>query len=566
MHKIKLFTTYFFLQICVLQAQSEPGFLHANGTTIVNNKGNYLLKSINLGNYMLQEGYMLNLGSAYQHIVMQKIADLVGTAQRNEFYNAYYNNYITKADIDSISKWGFNSIRLPMHYQLFTTLGKAQSFHEQGFALVDQLLQWCKEKNLYLILDLHAVPGGQNSGDICDYDKTKPSLWESEENRTQTILLWKEFARRYAKEEYIGGYDVINETNWELGNNEALAKLMKDITKAIRSVDQQHLIFVEGNRYANDFKGLTPKWDDNMAYSFHKYWNDVTPESIAWILKIREEQNVPIWCGEFGEKSNHWIAESVDLFAQHNIGWAIWPYKKMDSPRGISSFAAPSHWSQLAAYLKGEGPLIERALAESILNEMLENIKAPNCSINYGYLYALFHQNNTAQPHFPITLPGKIYALHYDEGKNGTAYCDSLYQTDEYGAAGGMGHEMWNAGQIARNDGVDLRYSESEKAILVAQTSNNEWLQYTVYVAQSDSFLVQIRTAGKAGKMSLSCDGSNLINCQAIPSTANAETWVDTNLKTIALSKGRHVLRVFTVNAGYDISYLNFTVAEKKGK
>ena len=29
-------------------------------------------------------------------------------------------NHVTKKDIDSLAKWGFNSVRLPMHYNLFT--------------------------------------------------------------------------------------------------------------------------------------------------------------------------------------------------------------------------------------------------------------------------------------------------------------------------------------------------------------------------------------------------------------------------------------------------------------
>jgi aryl-phospho-beta-D-glucosidase BglC (GH1 family) len=37
-----------------------------------------------------------------------------------EFYKAYLKNGITKQDIDFLAKAGFNSIRLPMHYNLYT--------------------------------------------------------------------------------------------------------------------------------------------------------------------------------------------------------------------------------------------------------------------------------------------------------------------------------------------------------------------------------------------------------------------------------------------------------------
>ena len=70
---------------------------------------------------------------------------------------------------------------------------------------------------MYLILDLHAAPGGQGyNADISDYDDSKPSLWESKENRDKTVAFWKKIAERYKDEPWIGGYDLINETNWNL--------------------------------------------------------------------------------------------------------------------------------------------------------------------------------------------------------------------------------------------------------------------------------------------------------------------------------------------------------------
>ena len=53
-----------------------------------------------------------------------------------------------------------------------------------GFEMTDELLDWCEEFGLYLILDLHAAPGGQgHDAGISDYDSSKPSLWESTANR-----------------------------------------------------------------------------------------------------------------------------------------------------------------------------------------------------------------------------------------------------------------------------------------------------------------------------------------------------------------------------------------------
>ncbi|HEY0354781.1 MAG TPA: cellulase family glycosylhydrolase, partial [Flavisolibacter sp.] len=106
---------------------------------------------------------------------------------------------------------------------------------------------------MYLILDLHAAPGGQgNDLAISDRDPSKPSLWQSEANQQKVIALWKKLAERYKDEEWIGAYDIINEPNWGFedekdfrgtaeNKNEPLKKLMVDITKAIREVDRNHI-------------------------------------------------------------------------------------------------------------------------------------------------------------------------------------------------------------------------------------------------------------------------------------------------------------------------------------
>ncbi|MDF2457055.1 MAG: carbohydrate-binding protein [Cytophagaceae bacterium] len=535
------------------------GFLRASGRNIVNNNGNYVLKTVNLGNWMVQEGYMLNLGGGYQWNIKNKIADVVGVAARDKFYNDYLANFITKADIDSLAKWGFNSVRLPMHYNLFTPLGQPDTYFESGFVHVDNVIRWCKANNMYVILDLHAAPGGQSSGDISDYVAGQPSLWESAANRAQTVKLWRKFAERYANETTVGGYDLINETNWTLPNNNALLmQLMKDITAAIRQVDNNHLVIIEGNSYANDYNGLTPKWDNNMAYSFHKYWNDVNDGSIGFALAIRDGQNVPIYLGEFGENSNHWIAETVSLMNRHNIGWAIWPYKKMSTLSAIGSFKEPNNWYALANYING-GAKPSAATGQAILNELIENIKSANMKVNKDYLYALINaSNNETAPYAANRLPGRVQAAHFDMGKNGQAYSDAVHQTAQFGSGGGS-FVAWNTGYYLRNDGVDIQYSAAENAPTVGWTETNEWIQYTVNATTSGSYAVRVRVAGNGGRLTLSSDGVTVLNSITIPATGGWDSWQTVTLGNVNLSAGTHKLRMTFAAAGLNVSYLEFT-------
>ena len=371
---------------------SSQGFLKADNKKIVNgNEVEVILRGMGLGGWMLQESYMLKTKPFIdtQHELRDSIESLIGTANTDTFYNAWLANHCRKIDVDSLASWGFNCIRLPMHYNLFTLpieeepVPYENTWLDKGFELTDSLLSWCEANNMYLILDLHAAPGGQgHDAMICDYDSTKPSLWESAENRAKTVSLWHKLAERYADEPWIGGYDLINETNWELPGNTLLRELYVEITDSIRTVDTNHIIFIEGNSFANDFTGLTPPWDSNMVYSFHKYWNYNDQSAIQWMLDMRNNYNIPIWCGEAGENSNLWFRDAIKLLEDYDIGWALWPMKKIDNISGSLSAERTEEYQTLLDYWESGGSKPSAAFAKTALMDLTEKLKLENYRSN----------------------------------------------------------------------------------------------------------------------------------------------------------------------------------------
>jgi aryl-phospho-beta-D-glucosidase BglC (GH1 family) len=148
----------------------QTGFLHADGKKIVNGSGEeVLLRGMGLGGWMLQEGYMLETGdfAGTQHEIKAIIEEVIGKEGMEAFYDAWLKNYCTKEDVDTMAAWGLNSIRLPMHYNLFTLpiedepVKGEDTWFDKGFLMIDELLNWCEANKMYLILDLHATPGGQ---------------------------------------------------------------------------------------------------------------------------------------------------------------------------------------------------------------------------------------------------------------------------------------------------------------------------------------------------------------------------------------------------------------------
>ena len=574
------------LLLLLLLLSTLPGraqLLRADGQRIVNDQGQeVILRGMGLGGWMVQEGYMLQLNGVAgpQHEIRAKIQDLVGAEQTQAFYDAWLEGYLSKRDVDSLARWGFNSVRVPLHYNLFTLPAEQEPVAGQntwlpkGFELTDRLLEWCKANHIYLILDLHAAPGGQgHDAAISDYDASKPSLWESAANRQKTVALWRRLAEHYANEPWIGGYDLLNETNWGFsGANDAsgcaeqtnapLKALLQEITTAIRAVDQQHLIYIEGNCFANNHSGLLPFWDPNMALSFHKYWNYNDKNSIQGLLDLRARYNVPLWMGEAGENSNPWDRAAVALLERNHIGWSWWTLKKI----GINTpleVRMPAGYQRIVDYWKGNAARPSAAEAAAGLAQLVDAYRLPSCFYHPDFTDALFRQVQTSatkafKPH-TLTADQSIFAVDYDLGRNGSAYYD--LDSADYHVATGQ-YQAWNNGYAYRNDAVDIEANQDVASVgySVGWIDTGEWLQYTVQVPAAGLYDVQLRTASATGggQVVLSSNGVPLTKAVTLPNTNGWNKWESTMLRDVYLPAGENKLRLTVHNGGFNFNFLQF--------
>jgi len=557
-----VFIFIFCLTISISQNSYAQGFLKASGKTIVNGSGqNVLLKGIGLGGWLVPEGYMLHTSGFANSptAIRNKIEELIGTENTNEFYMEYESNYVNKKDIDRIAEWGFNSIRLPMHYIKLMKANQSGVYIEEGFKQIDSLLSWCKQNNIYLILDLHCAPGAQSKDNISDSDG-EARLWTEPVNQTRTVDLWKKIAERYVNEEWIGGYDLINETAYDLGtNNVPLKNLFVQITDAIRTVDKNHLIFIEGNWYATDFSGLTPPWDDNMAYSFHKYWNTPNQSSIQYLLNIRNTYNVPLWLGETGENSNSWFTTCVELMNDNNIGWAWWPHKKIASTSCPLSSPLMPGFQTLLNYWNGNGSKPSVSVAYNALITQARNLAIEKCTFHQDVIDALLRNpgNDETKAYVENVIPGFVYGANYDMGKVGYAYQDKVYDV-----TGGLGSAVYNSGYEYRNDGVDIETCDDifSYPYNIGWIETGEWLKYTVNIEMSGTYDINLRIAGSAtgGKILLKLDNSNLGDFVNVPVTGGYQNWDDVKLENVYLPSGVHNLQILFFFGGFNFNYAEF--------
>jgi endoglucanase len=559
---------------------SAQSFLRADGPRIVDESGReVILRGMGLGGWMLQEGYMLQLGqlgSGQQYRIRAAIADLIGEEKTAEFYRAWLDNHTRKSDIDAMARWGFNSVRLPIHYNLLTlpvekepVAGK-DTWLEDGFRRIDTLLAWTKANGMYLILDLHAAPGGQgNDLPIADRDPAKPSLWQSEENRRKTIALWRELARRYANEPGIGAYDVLNEPNWDFSapggdhgcketGNAPLKQLYTDIAAAIRQVDKRHMIVIEGNCWGNNYAGLLPFADGNTALSFHKYWNNNDEASIAGVLKLRETWNMPLWLGESGENSNVWFRDAIGLVEGHGIGWAFWPLKKIGFNNPLEIAPNPG-WAKLVAYWTGKGPRPSADEAYATLMQLARHdIRHENNIVHPDVVDAMLRQPHDPSPRSfaPLGIGsegGVVGATDYDIGPAGVAYHDS--DDANYHVSTGKARTQWNNGRTWRNDGVDIARGEGE-GLYVSDFVPGEWMRYTLSAEGGGRFGVEIEARSPAGgALTIRLNGAAPVTL-AVPGKTG---WQKLRLPApVSLLDGNNLLVLGSAGFSGDVRLLRF--------
>ena len=380
-------------------------YLHAQGKTIVDKHGReVLLRGVGLGGWLLPEGYMWKFPQAGDR--PRKIEGwfikCIGEEDASRFWDAFYRHFITHADIKAIAKLGYNSIRIPLHWRFL--LDQDNKVDENHWSILDDVIGWCEKEKVYVILDLHGAPGGQTGANIDDSEHDFPELFTHTEHQELTIQLWESLVRRYKDKEIIACYDLLNEPlpNPFSQYHDDLVSLYKRLIDRIRALDPYHMISLEGSHWATDWSIFTQKWDDNVLYHFHKYWNHPDQRSIQRFLDKREIWNVPIFMGEGGENNKEWYTGTFGMLDDLKISWNFWTYKKMETTNSPYSVKMPKGWVDFAQEMEA-GIVSEKSKAMKILWEYLENVKIENCVPHPEVSDALFRRPD-------ILFPAVFYA------------------------------------------------------------------------------------------------------------------------------------------------------------
>jgi endoglucanase len=196
---------------------------------------------------------------------------LQGIAFGNEVWSdkEIPNTHHGEIDFSRVKDMGMNVIRFYLNYKTFENDASPYQYKQSGWDWLDQNIAWAKKYGIYLILNMHVPQGGfqsQGNGD---------ALWSNTENQNRLAALWKAIAQKYKNETQIVGFGPVNEpvpttdvSQWQ--------QLAQRITNEIRTVDKNHIMFIERAIYVKG-KQETANYnfptinDSKTAYEFHIY-------------------------------------------------------------------------------------------------------------------------------------------------------------------------------------------------------------------------------------------------------------------------------------------------------
>ncbi|WP_017616302.1 glycoside hydrolase family 5 protein [Nocardiopsis salina] len=344
--------------------------LSVRGSHLVNQRGETVtLRGFGLGGWMNMENFVTGY-PANEEAHRESVRRVLGQEKYELFFDRFLEYFFTEGDARFISSLGLNLLRIPINYRHFEDDMRPFEIKEEGFRHLDRAIDLCAQEGIYTIIDLHALPGYQNQHWHSDNPTHKALLWQHKHFQDRTAHLWEAIARRYRDHPWVAGYNPVNEPADP--SEEAIMPLYERLYETIRSVDPRHIIFLEGNRYSQDFHMFGEPWE-NVVYTNHDYAlpgfidggpypgtsrgkyvdRDVLEKTFLKRSAYMMENGLHVWVGEFGPVYTgepeadavryQVLRDQLEIYDEYGVSWAIWLYKDIGL-QGTAYVAPDSPW------------------------------------------------------------------------------------------------------------------------------------------------------------------------------------------------------------------------------
>lgn len=261
-------------------------------------------------------------------------------------------------DFDFIAAFGFNYVRLPLDYRIWTDASGA--IREEAFDDIDDAVKFALGRGIHLTICLHRAPG------YCINPPKEPlDLWGdgegSDEARRQFARQWRLFAARYRGVPADAlSFNLVNEP--PAVTEEQYLRVATAAVEAIRQEDPDRLVIADGRGGGRDPTPLLAKLKIAQAgrgyEPFHlshyragwvqgsdtwsaptwplKTGSGVVDQRALWREHIEpwqklEALGVGVFIGEWGayNKTPHdvvlaWMKDCLENWKKAGWGWCLW--------------------------------------------------------------------------------------------------------------------------------------------------------------------------------------------------------------------------------------------------
>ncbi len=233
--------------------------LRVQGDAVVDADGaRVLLRGTGLGGWMNMENFITGF-PASETAMRTAVARVLGADRAERYLDRLLDSFFGEEDARFLAELGITCLRLPVNQAQFERDSAPFSLVEAGFERLDRAIAACAACGIYTVIDLHAVPGSQNQHWHSDNATHVAAFWRHPHFQDRVVHLWEALADRYRGNSWVAGYNLLNEPGDVTG--EVVGPFHDRLVAAVRAVDPDHIVFIDGNTYSTDFSMFGEPYD-----------------------------------------------------------------------------------------------------------------------------------------------------------------------------------------------------------------------------------------------------------------------------------------------------------------
>lgn len=496
-------------------AQQGLSLLRSQGSQWVDAWGRpVVLKGTNLGNWLVQEFWMMELGApgvVDQCTLEAKLSERFGRAEKERLIALFRDNWMKERDWDLLADFGFNLVRLPILWSVIEDETRPGSLRSDAWKYLDWAIAQARQRGMYVILDLHGAVGGQTPNDHTGC-AGQNQYWSRSDYQARTRWLWQQIAARYKDEPVVAAYDPLNEP-WG-STPQDMATRVIELYHAIREVDPRHIVLLPSHYGSieaygdpasrglrnvafelHPYPGLFGDRPEDPAYDVHRDWLRCGPQGqggiCEWSRKVRALKT-PLLMGEFQpwqgaglELGGKLGRATYDAYAAQGFAATSWAYKIVSARGGhgegtwglVSNAAVGTQAGQGEAGHKLDYNTASLAEIEALFNRFGSQALEPHP----GLLRQLRGPASTL-----FTLPARPTGLTLSQGPEGVRLRWRAHARTEAGADF-SGYKVYRSSQPADTSRRTVLLAEGLRTPAYLDTTAQAGQRYYYTVTASDA-------------------------------------------------------------------------------